>query len=207
MWIRRRYNDRVGNSHFYSLLFRSIRYNWSKSLFTKRVMGENVVFKIFKVRVTRATRSLWKSDSLFLRVIRFKCALFTNIFPLVMPKTKERITLVSLLKEWWEWFSALYKKSDERDSLRRSLQREWQEHFALVALYQKTNKMDSLSLPFAKRAMRAIHTLKRANRSFALKKRAICSKNQRANSQTLYTADPRAALGSIRIRIQCPPIM
>ena len=67
MWIRRRYNDRVGNSHFYSLLFRSIRYNWSKSLFTKRVMGENVVFKIFKVRVTRATRSLWKSDSLQMR--------------------------------------------------------------------------------------------------------------------------------------------
>ena len=57
--------------------------------------------------------------------------------------------------------------------------------------------------------MRAIHTLKRANRSFALKnvQFALKTKEQIPKPCTKYTADPRAALGSIRIRIQCPPIM
>ena len=60
-----------------------------------------------------------------------------------------------------------FKKRDESTSLRRSLHQEQRERFA-----------PSL---FTNRATRAIRTLKRANRTFDLKKRVIRTKNQRAN--------------------------
>ena len=66
------------------------------------------------------------------------------------------------------------KKSDCRESLRSSLQKEWWERFTLVTLSKKSNESES---HFEKR--------KSHFRSFSLKKRVIRTKNQRANPPTL----------------------
>ena len=102
-----------------------------------------------------------------------------------------------------------FKKIDESKSVIRSFQnvnrscrsfcKERQERIALVALFVTSNEAnrsrrsfckeqqsDLLWTLFAKIATWAICTLNRANHTFALslsKKRAICMKNQRANSQ------------------------
>ena len=60
-----------------ALYLKSDSCNSFLSLFAKRATGANIIFKL---RVTGAIRSLQKNDSLFLRVIHFKCILFTMLF-------------------------------------------------------------------------------------------------------------------------------
>ena len=58
-----------------------------------------------------------------------------------------------------------------------------EEQFAFVALYKRATMSESLSSFFKKEQPWAICSFSRVSRSFAQKKPAIPSKNQRANSQ------------------------
>ena len=83
---------------------------------------------------------------------------YHHAFPLFMPKTK-RIALHHSL--------ALCKGQHK-----------------LAWHIKKSDESNLYLLLFTKRVIRWIHTLKRANCTFALKKQADHTKNQRANSQT-----------------------
>ena len=96
----------------------------------------------FKLRVKEAIRSSWKSDSLLLRVIRFKFVLFAMFFPFLCPKQINRSSLL---------FS-LFLKND----------------ICSRRFFKKSNESDSLSTLFTKRMKNAIRSLKSANCSFAL---------------------------------------
>ena len=106
--------------------------------------------------MTGAISSLWKSDSLFLRVIHFTFILFTMLFPVLCSKLK--INCSSLL------FITLCKRQHSLPSL---IKKEQQERFALLSQLKRATRA-ICSRPSLKRATRVIHNLKRANRSFAL---------------------------------------
>ena len=115
----------------------------------------------------------------------------------------ERIALVTLYKKSDESESLLSlftKRATGANRSCSSLQKERWEGIALVTLYKKSDGRESLLFLFTKRAMganRSCHSLQKerweqftlvalyqkGNRSFALKKRAIGTKNQGANSQ------------------------
>ena len=64
--------------------------------------------------------------------------------------------------------------------------KEWWEQFAPFAFYKRANMSNSLPTLFTKERPRAIWLLEKSESlfcSFAHKKRAICTKNHRANSQ------------------------
>ena len=90
--------------------------------------------------------SLWKSDLLcFSYLLQFRS--FHHAFPLFKPKTKKRITLHRSSCSLMELLTSLLKKKNQSDSLScSSLPKEWRKF---------------------------IRSSKRANCSFALKKRAI----------------------------------
>ena len=105
------------------------------------------------------------SDALFMKewFAHFKsdslqiCS-FHQVFPLYM------YALLALCKIW-HW-------------------KELQERIAPVALLKRGTKSDLLLSLFTKRVKKAIRSMKRVNRYFALKKRAICKK--KSEFPTLY---------------------
>ena len=116
-----------------ALYLKSDSCNSFLSLFAKRATGANIIFKL---RVTGAIRSLQKNDSLFLRVIHFKCILFTmlfhfyvqykrlnhssSLFSLFSLFEKEEIALAALFKEN---NNTLYKNMKKAVCSCRSLQK------------------------------------------------------------------------------------
>ena len=108
------------------------------------------------------------SDALFMKewFAHFKsdslqiCS-FHQVFPLYM------YALLALCKIW-HW-------------------KELQERIAPVALLKRGTKSDLLLSLFTKRVKKAIRSMKRVNRYFALKKRAICKKKEWIPNPVLYS--------------------
>ena len=91
--------------------------------------------------------TLFKIDSLFLRLIRFKFVLFTILFSFLSPNQKSELLFIALLALCKRWLSLpllLHKKSDESDLLLSLIWKVWRERFALVTLCKKSENSELL---------------------------------------------------------------
>ena len=87
---------------------------------------------------------------------------------------------------FWQFLTAFSLFIPRSEALPSLFFKEWWEQFAPFAFYKRANMSNSLPTLFTKERPRAIWLLEKSESlfcSFAHKKRAICTKNHRANSQ------------------------